>query len=236
MEIAKLVLEYVKVLIWPAVALTAIVMFRVQVRTLMASLRHVKLPGGTELDWQRELRAAEQAAEQVEASPRAAEAPVATEGVAQLSMDLYRYGFLPSSTGYDWTYYKQIAERDPNLALVGLRMEIERMLQNMAAVSRVTYDPVRTSLGKFAGLLRSREVLEQSEYDLLRSIINVANAALHGRDVSVDDARRVIEWAEAFKDTYLSFMAGSLDRMEAEGIQPPWPGAPAMGAEEPFIR
>jgi len=212
MEIAKLVLEFVKALAWPTVVLLAVWFFRRELSALVATLEHVKLPGGAELEWKRELKVAEAAAEKVEASEKGRVPEEATRD--ELIRQIYERGFLRSPSEYDFAYYRALAERDPSLALAGLRMELERMLQNMARVAHVDYEPTRTSTGKLAGVLRGREVLEQDEYDLLRSIINVANAALHGRAVESTDALRTIESAEAFKDSYLSFMAGALAAMK----------------------
>jgi hypothetical protein len=218
-NIARLVLEFVKVLAWPTVVLIGCSLFRRELSALIATLEHLKLPGGTELDWKRQLREAEQAAEKVESTPRAA--TVATQSEQQELLSRFQEnGLLPSPTNYDWSYYLKIAESDPNLALAGLRMELERMLQNMAKVSGIEYNPLRTSPGRFVGLLRSKDVIEKEEYDLLRTVINVANAALHGRDVNAEDARRTIQSAEAFKDSYLSFMAGALSRLSVDSRLP----------------
>lgn len=215
MVIAKLVLEFVKALAWPTVVMIGIALFRHELSALIATLEHLKLPGGAELDWKRQVREAEQAAERVEASPRVA--AIATSAAqTQLLSRFQLYGFNPSQTNYDWSYYSKLVDTDPNLALAGLRMEIERMLQNMAKVAGIEYDQFRTSPGRLIGLLRSKQVIEPDEYELLRSVINVANAGLHGRDVSAEDARRTIQYAEAFKDSYLAFIAGAISRLDLE--------------------
>lgn len=81
MELAKLVLEYVKVLAWPAVVLTTVFVFKHELRALVRSVQHLKLPGGAELEWQRELRTAEKAAATVEASAELA--PTTSETTQQ---------------------------------------------------------------------------------------------------------------------------------------------------------
>ncbi len=217
MDVAKLILEFVKVLAWPTVVVIGVVLFRLELSALIASLEHLKLPGGAELDWKRQVREAEQAAERVDATPRAATSPT-QPAQAQLSSRLQEHGLLSSPTNYDWEYYSKLAESDPNLALAGLRMEIERMLQNMARVSGVEYDPFRTTPNRFIGLLRSKDVLGPEEYDLLRSVISVANAALHGRDVTEGDAQRTIQSASAFKDSYLAFMDPAISRLGGAGV------------------
>ena len=68
MDVAQLVLEYLKSLIWPIQILLAVIIFRKELRELLKSLQHLRLPGGTELDWQRNLEQAEAAAKEVESS------------------------------------------------------------------------------------------------------------------------------------------------------------------------
>lgn len=50
MEIAKLVLEFLKVLAWPAVAFTLAFIFRASVRDLVGRIKKASLPGGVELE------------------------------------------------------------------------------------------------------------------------------------------------------------------------------------------
>ena len=218
MEAAKIVLEFVNVLVWPIVVLLGFVLFKSELRALARSLQTVKLPGGTELDWQKKVKAVEEAADKVEALPKSQQTPDSLNESHELSRRLELLGLFSSPSKYDFEYYQQIAKQDPNLALAGLRMELERMLQNMARSVGLKYDERRTSPGRFSGLLRSEGILEEEEYQLIRSIINVANAALHGQDVSTNDAIRTIRSAEAYLDTYIPFMHGVLDRREAEGI------------------
>ncbi len=77
-------------------------------------------------------------------------------------------------------------------------MELERMLQNMATISNFKFDKYRTSPGQFSRQLKAEGILGENEYSLLRTVIDVANAALHGRDVSKQDALRTIDSSKAF--------------------------------------
>jgi hypothetical protein len=75
MEIAKLILEFLKALTWPMVVITSFVVFRGELRTLVGSLQKLKLPGVAKLDWHKQVLAAEEAAEKVEASPKLSHTP-----------------------------------------------------------------------------------------------------------------------------------------------------------------
>jgi hypothetical protein len=211
MEIARLVLEYLKVLAWPLVVATGFLIFRRQLQALVATLQHIKLPGGAELDWQRQLQATEQAAEKVEAT-QAPQLPSGERPRAQLIQQIYDHGFLRSPSDYDFSYYRDIVERDPNLALAGLRMELERMLQNLTKVYHI--DSPRLSPTRIASSLRANQVLTGEEHQLLVSIIEIATRAVHGQDVSKDAALRVIDSAEVFRDAYLAHMSRALEELK----------------------
>lgn len=202
--------------------LTGLYIFRRELSLLIASLEHLKLPGDAELDWKKEVQEAERVAEKIEASPNTAVVPSDKKELQALAKKLEDYGFARSPTDYNWDYYRKLAKDDPNLALAGLRMELERMLQNLSEASGA-YDN-RTSLyssgislsvdtrritasaGQMLRHLRSTGILGQDEFELLQSILHIANAALHGRDATEDEAVRVIKSAEAFKEFYLAFM------------------------------
>jgi len=211
MDIARLVLEYVKVLAWPLVVATGFLVFRRELRALVATLQHIKLPGGAELDWQRQLQATEQAAERVEAT-QAPELPPGEPLRVQLIQQIYDHGFLRSPSDYNFSYYRDMAERDPNLALAGLRMELERMLQNLMKVYHI--DRPSATAGTVVHLLYGRQMLTQEESELLASIIKVTNQAVHGQDVSKDAALRVIDSAEVFRDAYLVHMSRALEKLK----------------------
>jgi hypothetical protein len=204
MEIARIVLDYVKVLAWPSVVAMGLLLFRRELQNLVATLQHLKLPGGAEMDWQRQIQATEQAAEKVEAEqPR----PLPRRGIVQR---IYDRRLMRSSSDYDFSYYEKIAETDPNLALAGVRMELEPMLRNLATVYQVDYDE-RAAPMQVARLLREQGVLRKEEDELLRQIISVASRAVHGQDVSREDALRTIKAAEIFRDAYLAHMAQKLE-------------------------
>lgn len=54
MEIAKLILEYVRALIWPVTVLTLSLFFRNEVKRVFARVRKAVLPGGVSVDLQEE--------------------------------------------------------------------------------------------------------------------------------------------------------------------------------------
>ena len=63
MHMAGLVLEYLRVLIWPIVVLIVLIMFQDQWKTIVLRIRRAELPGGVSLDFQEDLREAKNSLE-----------------------------------------------------------------------------------------------------------------------------------------------------------------------------
>ena len=81
--------------------------------------------------------------------------------------------------------YQAIAEQDPNLALVGLRIEIEKRLRALADQAGV---PGKRSLLQLTTELQAQGVLEPQASSGLRDLISLGNQAAHGAPVSTDVA------------------------------------------------
>ena len=85
--------------------------------------------------------------------------------------------------------FQSVADRDPNLALAGLRIELEKRLVRLAQAH-----DIGTHLQGMARLLRElarRGILSEDEESVLSDLVHLLNAAVHG--ASVDP--RATEWA-----------------------------------------
>lgn len=81
-----------------------------------------------------------------------------------------------------------IADHDPNLALVGLRIEIEKRLRALASKYDVKPDQ---SIGLLLNLLHDRAVLDSKSAAGLEELIKAGNRAAHGATVESE----VASWA-----------------------------------------
>jgi len=77
--------------------------------------------------------------------------------------------------------FQLIEDNDPNLALAGLRIELERKLNQIAKANNIqTY---KTSIRNLIFKLREHEILSNNEINVLFDIIGLLNAAVHGAKV-----------------------------------------------------
>lgn len=85
--------------------------------------------------------------------------------------------------------YLAVFEDDPNLALAGLRIEIERCLRGIAEAKQL---PVaRVSVSRLLRLLRDHEALSQQDGAVLTDLLGLLNSAVHGAEVDP----RAAQWA-----------------------------------------
>jgi hypothetical protein len=85
--------------------------------------------------------------------------------------------------------FQSVAQRDPNLALAGLRIELEKRLVRLAEAHDV--GTTMQGMGRLLGELARRGVLSEDEESVLSDLVHLLNAAVHG--ASVDP--RATEWA-----------------------------------------
>jgi hypothetical protein len=100
--------------------------------------------------------------------------------------------------------YVEISDRDPNLALVGLRIEIERRLRQLARQSGLEENrPLMYMIGD----LRKLGVLDASSVAGLQELVMAGNQAAHGAEVE----RSAAEWAIDFGPRVLAALDAKLN-------------------------
>lgn len=155
-------------LVWPAAAIdgvTATLLLVAVVPWLQPLFKWVELPGGVKVEFQELQRVAERAdaAGLLATTPSADQRPM--------------YSFL------------QVASSDPNLALAGLRIELERRLDQLAR-SRGDADIPR-GIGGLLRFLNLRELIGGAERAVLTDLVALLSSAVHGATVDPEAA----EWA-----------------------------------------
>ncbi len=85
-----------------------------------------------------------------------------------------------------------IVQADPNLALAGLRIEIEKRLSTLAQA----YDtlPIKgKGVGQLLKVLANKNVLSREETSILYDMVSLLNAAVHGATIDYASASSAIE-------------------------------------------
>lgn len=87
--------------------------------------------------------------------------------------------------------YISVAPEDPNLALAGLRIDIERRLRAIAKAKGI--DTERQTIGQLLRRLSANEAISEEQYSVLSDLIALLNRAVHGAEVEPGAAQWAID-------------------------------------------
>ena len=155
-------------LIWPHLRIDSITLTLLLVAALpwlLPLFKRIELPGGVKLEFQ-ELRASEQRAEAI--------------GLLEPQ---------PVADAENKYSFQLVANEDPNLALAGLRIEIERRLKLLAESAGL--GTAKTNISQLLKSLGGAGVLTNDQLSVLSDMIHLLNSAVHG--AAADE--RSADWA-----------------------------------------
>ena len=208
MALAKLILAYIQALAWPAVTVFALLLFRKPIVEIMTRLKGADLPGGVSLDFGEGVRNVEALSEAVaKASPvsqRERSTPMLP--LTEANSRMITLGLQPSPSGLDMRRYQDLSDQDPNAALAALRMEIEIIAKNMAKGFKIETRGNETA-SSLLKLLLHNQAITPGQYELAQQILQLCNAAVHGRAVSRDQADSIIDSAKVLANDYLAWLS-----------------------------
>lgn len=174
-------------LIWPQLKIDAITLGLIIVAVLpwLSSLiESARFPGG----WEIKFRNLESAAEKViqEAPPQAA------------------------AVGPQAESFRFWAEPDPNLALVALRIEIERRIRALSSRAGIPED---RSMIRLFNRLREMGVLQAASVSGLQELLAAGNRAAHGATVEPE----VANWAREYGPQIIAVLDARLQHLQNAG-------------------
>jgi hypothetical protein len=108
------------------------------------------------------------------------------------------------------TYYRNLADQDPNVALAGLRIELDVLARNLATGFKVPIERQDTG-GRLLRRLYDHGAITSEQMQLGLKVLQVCNAAVHGQPVSHEQATSVIQSAEVLADQYLAWLSWGFD-------------------------
>ncbi len=165
-------------LLWPTIVLdgTSLVLIAIAILPwLVPLLSSIELPGGLKLEFQ-ELEKAKKRADKA--------------GLLASSKRNGKKKTPKINKRTDSSYpFELVLKDDPNLALAGLRIEIEKRLISLAIANGVykKYYGVPVLLG----ILYREHVFTEDEWRVLVELIHLLNSAVHGAIVD----KRAVDWA-----------------------------------------
>lgn len=166
-------------LIWPNLGIDAITISLVVLAAIPWLLPHLKsmeLPGGVKIELNDVKGAAELVIEGTKLSQPINNQNINSEADLDNQVQLLR----------------EIGGRDPNLMMVGFRIEVEKRLLELSKVNGLSLS--RTPLPRVINILRENEILTPNVASGLSDLIGLGNRAAHGAEVAPEAARWVLEF------------------------------------------
>jgi hypothetical protein len=142
---------------------------------LMPFLKTLELPGGVKIEF-KDVKAA---------TDKIIEVKGETEAKSTL------HGKLTVEREDPFSALRHIAGIDPNLGLVGFRIEIEKRLLILAG--KYNLETFRKPLSNIVRELKKRQLIPVQVASGLMDLIGLGNSAAHGADVSPDAANWVLD-------------------------------------------
>lgn len=90
----------------------------------------------------------------------------------------------------EFSTLRSIAEKDPNLAFVGVRIEIEKRIRQLAKLANLDE---KQSLTGLVRALNNSEILTNSVQEGLIELIHMGNNAAHGAEVNLPTAEWLLD-------------------------------------------
>jgi hypothetical protein len=195
MDIAKLILEFVRVLAWPIVAVFIAVYFRKSLQAILERLIRATLPGGVSLDFKEKIEEAQKLSQALEApKPNQLQQASLPLTVGDVNKKLISLGLEPVSSGLDIEYFRSMAKIDPALAFAALRIEIEALTKNIIVGCNLPIQKNRSTMLSIRDLSKAKAI-DGPTAILALDVLNICSRAIHGQKVYQDDAERVIDIA-----------------------------------------
>ena len=140
-----------------------------------------------------------------ESYDKIAENNISVINSTEINRRILQLGLAPSPSGFELSYYKTISENNPNLALAGLRLEVETLLNNLAKGFNVEITDKDYSI-KILMKLKENGCVTDMEYLLIKNIIYICDAAIHGLRFDAHDANEIINIATVLRVCYAAWL------------------------------
>lgn len=207
MEVAKIVLEFLRVLIWPGTVLTLGLLFRIEIKKLLTRLRKAALPGGVSLELEDQIQQVRILSEKVESEPPPSNREKAPGiPLTEANARAIQLGLRPTASGLDMSYYRNLAISDPVLALAGVRIELETLARNLAQGFKLEVGS-NERIGRVLSRLRDAGAITSDQMKLAQNALSVGNLAMHGEPISVQQAQDVIDSVSVLVKDYLAWLS-----------------------------
>lgn len=208
MELAELILKYIEALIWPTVTVFVLFFFKDELSKLFDRAKKVELPGGISIEaFENKLEQAKQLEKEIksERKPEIAQLIEKHSNDTEANKKMINLGLKPSPSGLDLNYYRQLAQTDKQLAMAGLKMDLELMIRNLAQGFGLEIN-MKMPISKVIKVLLDNGYIYSKQADFMKIIFQLTSYAIHGGQINEDQIESVLELGETLVDDYIAWL------------------------------
>ena len=162
---------------WAIDSITVTLLVLIVVAWVLPWVKSLKIPGGTEIEMREMVQYAEES--------------LANADLPRISGPSSNLTTSVDGQSESNPLLQQFFEQDPNLALAGLRIEIEKRLMTLGKRRNMNFSSL-TGISKMIRILRERKIFDPELAISLSKIVSVGNAAIHGAQVDPNVAKRAL--------------------------------------------
>jgi len=203
--------DILEIIIWPLLIFIIFICLKDKITSFLGKLEEAEFAGIKLKAIPKDIKEAEEIKEKILIEPKKEEHVATIKRDNQINKRMIELGLEPSPSGLDLKYYYYLIQQDPNIALAGLRMDLEIMLKNLAKGFSISIDN-KYSANKISELLLQKNAITQNQYSLMKVIMRICNAAIHGEKVTKEQATRILDIAPVLIDDYLSWLSWGFEQ------------------------
>jgi hypothetical protein len=206
----SILLEYLKVLTWPSIVLFCLIMFRNQLYKVIERLEKASLPGAS-FEFSKDAQEAKKLAQEVKVLPQPEKAQnVPLIPLTEVNKRLVSLDLEPSPSGLDMSYYRELLNSNPILALAILKTDLEIQAKNLAKGWEINIDS-KDSGFELLRKLYDKGAISKDQFDLLRKIYTLCDRAISSQSVAKYDAETILDAADVLVAQYIAWLSWGFD-------------------------
>lgn len=208
MEYAELILKYIEVAIWPVVTIFVVLRFKEELSKLFGRAKKVELPGGISIEaFESQLEQAKQLDRELksERKPEVKALIEKNDNDTLANKRMVDLGLRPSPSGLNMGYYREIAKSDEQLAMAGLRMDLELMIRNLANGNKLEVTDIEPITKVIRSLLDKGHILS-NQADFMKMIFQLTSYAVHGGEITDEQVDSVLKLGETLVEDYTAWL------------------------------
>ena len=200
--LALVVLEYIKALVWPVLVAGCLILYKKHIDRFLSKIKKAKI-GDIEVEISEGEKIAVEVAKQEPQYQKDDKPRIAPTEANKRMIEL---GLEPVPSGLDMEYFRQLLTQNVLLCLAAMRIELEILGKNLLRGWDI---PMQRPLGAMSIYreLSKHNAITDNQFELASIVLRICNRAVHGEEITSDEAERILEIADVLMKQYIDWLS-----------------------------